>query len=928
MTSFALGQRWLSGSENNLGLGIVTAFDSRTVTLHFPASDETRIYSIAQAPLTRIQFNKGEMLKHKDGWQGKIVDTQSLNGLNFYLVENPQGEQVIVQEGDISPIISFSSAKDRLFSAQLNRSHHFALRYRTLKHQQAQFQSPLRGLRGIRAGLIPHQLHIAAEVGNRVNPRVLLADEVGLGKTIEAGMILQNQLFAEKVQRVLVLVPETLQHQWLVEMLRRFNLHFSLFDEERCADFATMGENPFSSESLIICALDWLVNSPKRAEQALDAVFDCLIVDEAHHLAWSETAPSRAYLYVERLAKVIPSVLLLTATPEQLGQESHFARLRLLDPERFFDYAAFQEEQQHYQPVADAVQSLLAEKPLSEVEKNQISTLLKEQHLDQLFQELASQNGEIQQAARQTLIQNLIDRHGTSRVLFRNTRQAVKGFPQRIYHPITLTVENTAQMEEVKAQWLLDFLKTRRDKKIFVICQSVQTAIHLEQYLREKEGIRATVFHEKMSIIERDRAAAYFADMENGAQVLLSSSIGSEGRNFQFADTLVLFNLPQNPDLLEQCIGRLDRIGQLNDVQIYVPCVEKSADEALARWYHEGLNAFEQTTPMGMALFEQFSRSLQKVRSNSTALSELGNLIADTKQAREKLKIALEQGRDRLLELNSNGGEQAKQLANAIAEQDNEAELVNFALNLFDIIGVEQDDLGENSIVITPTGTMLVPDFPGLKEEGVTVTFDRQLALAREELEFLTWDHPMIRQGIDLIASGDIGKAAMALLINKQLPAGTLLLELIYMVETQSPKGLQLNRFLPPTPIRLLLDNKGNDIAEQVEFDTLHGKLKPLGRDVANKIIKMARPTLEQLLSLSEKKVQPLAQTYINQAQQLADQTLSAEIQRLQSLQAVNKNIRQSEIEILEIQRAQSLETLAKATWRLDSVRVIVTNKE
>ena len=96
------------------------------------------------------------------------------------------------------------------------------MRYQTLLHQQAQFQSPLRGLRGNRAGLIPHQLHIAQEVGNRVNPRVLLADEVGLGKTIEAGMILQNQLFAEKVQRVLIIVPETLQHQWLVEMLRRF----------------------------------------------------------------------------------------------------------------------------------------------------------------------------------------------------------------------------------------------------------------------------------------------------------------------------------------------------------------------------------------------------------------------------------------------------------------------------------------------------------------------------------------------------------------------------------------------------------------------------------------------------------------------------------------------------------------------------------
>ncbi|QPB43713.1 RNA polymerase-associated protein RapA [Rodentibacter haemolyticus] len=925
---FALGQRWLSESENNLGLGVVTAFDARTVSLHFPAADESRIYSIAQAPLTRIQFNKGETLTHKAGWQGKIIDIQSLRNLNCYLVENPQGEQVVVQESDISPLVSFSSAKDRLFSAQLDRSHHFALRYRTLRHQQAQFQSPLRGLRGIRAGLIPHQLHIAAEVGKRVNPRVLLADEVGLGKTIEAGMILQNQLFAEKVQRALILVPENLQHQWLVEMLRRFNLHFSLFDEERCADFVTTGENPFASESLIICALDWLVNSPKRAEQALAAGFDCLIVDEAHHLVWHEDAPSHTYLLVEQLAQAIPSVLLLTATPEQLGQESHFARLRLLDPERFFDYAVFQKEQKNYQPVANAVQSLLADKSLSAVEKNHISDLLNEQDVEPLFRAIDSHNDEEQQSARQELIQSLIDRHGTGRILFRNTRQGVKGFPHRIYHQITLTAESESQVQDDKMQWLLNFLKMQRDEKIFVICQSAQTAIRLEQLLREKEAIRAAVFHEKMSIIERDRAAAYFADMAQGAQVLLSSGIGSEGRNFQFANTLVLFDLPHNPDLLEQCIGRLDRIGQARDVQIYVPCMENSADYALARWYHEGLNAFEQTCPMGMTLFEHFSEPLQKVRSNSTALSDMDKLITETKKAREKLKRELEQGRDRLLELNSNGGEQAQQLAQEIAAQDNEVELVNFTLDLFDIIGVEQDDLGENSLVITPTGTMLVPDFPGLKEEGVTVTFDRNLALAREELEFLTWDHPMIRQGIDLIASGDIGKAAMALLINKQLPAGTLLLEAVYVIETQSPKGLQLNRFLPPTPIRLLLDSKGNNIAEQVAFETLQNKLKPLGKDVANKMIKMARPTLEQLLVMGEEKVQSLAQTAISEAKRSADYALTAELNRLQALQAVNKNIRQSEIDILEAQRLQSLQELAKATWRLDSLRVIITNKE
>lgn len=114
-------------------------------------------------------------------------------------------------------------------------------------------------------------------------------------------------------------------------------------------------------------------------------------------------------------------------------------------------------------------------------------------------------------------------------------------------------------------------LTSHRSQKVLVICAKAATALQLEQVLREREGIRAAVFHEGMSIIERDRAAARFAEEDTGAQVLLCSEIGSEGRNFQFASNLVMFDLPFNPDLLEQRIGRLDRIGRAHDIQIHVP---------------------------------------------------------------------------------------------------------------------------------------------------------------------------------------------------------------------------------------------------------------------------------------------------------------------------------------------------------------------
>ena len=967
---FVVGQRWISESENNLGLGIVSAVDNRAITIQFPAAEEERIYAIAVAPLTRVQFQVGDVINASEGWQMEVSQVIENQGVILYLGKRlDTQEEVVLPEMGLDHKVSFSRPQDRLFSAQIDRSDRFALRYHALKHQQAQFQSPLRGLRGVRAGLIPHQLHIAKEVGQRLSPRVLLADEVGLGKTIEAGMILQQQLFAGRAERVLILVPETLQHQWLVEMLRRFNLKFSLFDEERCSDFDQadadghdISENPFDTESMVIASIDWLSAKPHRAEQVKACQWDMLIVDEAHHLAWSEEAPSVAYQLVERLAKQIPSVLLLTATPEQLGQASHFARLALLDSDRFYDYRAFVEEQNAYQPVADAVATLLSDKPLSANAQNAISELLSEEDTEPMFKiinsEKSSESDRLQ--VRQELIQELIDRHGTSRVLFRNTRQGVKGFPHREYHQVKLAMpaqytnalkvmkmmggikqsdllypeqlfqrlNPTARWVEFdpRISWLITFLKNHRDEKVLVICKQAETAIALEQILREKEAIRAAVFHERMSIVERDKASAYFAQQEEGAQVLISSSIGSEGRNFQFASDLVLFNLPDHPDVLEQSIGRLDRIGQKNDIKIYVPCFEDSAQIVLAEWYHKGLNAFEETCPMGATLFDEYHEILQGYLDDPQA-DGFDEFLTKVNQRQKVLKTALEKGRDRLLELNSNGGEAAQQLAAAIAEQDNQPQLVNFALNLFDVIGLEQEDLGEQSIVISPTGHMLVPDFPGLAEEGSTVTFDRQLALMREDVEFLTWDHPMIRHGIDLITSGDIGKSAVSLLVNKNLPAGTLLLEAIYIVETQAPKGLNLTRFLPPTPIRILLDNKGNDMAAQVSFAGLEKQLKPVNKQMANKIAKMARTNIEKMIGISEQKVVAQAEAIIAEAKAEANSKLKAELHRLEALKSVNKNIRADEIAALEQQLNETLTQLDLATWRLDCLRVIVSNQ-
>ncbi|EKO3483048.1 RNA polymerase-associated protein RapA [Vibrio fluvialis] len=964
--TFALGQRWISDTESDLGLGTVVAMDTRTVTLMFAASEENRVYARNDAPVTRVTFNVGDVIDCQEGWSLQVEQVVEENGLFTYLGTREDTEEsgVALREIFLSNQIRFNKPQDKLFAGQIDRMDNFVLRYRALSNQYQQHKSPMRGLCGMRAGLIPHQLFIAHEVGRRHAPRVLLADEVGLGKTIEAGMIIHQQVLSGRAERILIVVPETLQHQWLVEMLRRFNLHFSVFDEERCVQAFAEADNPFETQQFVLCSLDFLRKSRQRFEQALEAEWDLLVVDEAHHLEWSQDKPSREYQVIEALAERTPGVLLLTATPEQLGRESHFARLRLLDADRFYDYEAFVQEEAQYEPVADAVSALFSGQALPNDAKNQITELLSEQDVEPLFRVLESQADDEEKAsARQELIDNLMDRHGTGRVLFRNTRAAIKGFPVRNVHLMEMEIpqQYTTSMrvagmiggklspearamkmlypEEIfqefegddaswwqfdsRVNWLLEKVKAKRSDKILVIASRASTALQLEQALREREGIRATVFHEGMSILERDKAAAYFAQEEGGAQVLICSEIGSEGRNFQFASQLVMFDLPFNPDLLEQRIGRLDRIGQKNDIDIHVPYLKGTSQAILARWYQEGLNAFAETCPTGRAVYDEFAERLIPILASGDD-SELDAIIDESAKMNKTLKAQLEQGRDRLLEMHSNGGDKAQQIAQQIAVTDGDTNLVTFALSLFDTIGLNQEDRGENALVVTPSEHMMVPSYPGLPYEGATITFDRDTALSREDMHFISWEHPMVQGGIDLLMSEGVGVSAVSLLKNKALPVGTILLELVYLVDAQAPKRTGISRFLPQTPIRMLMDARGNDLSAQVEFEAFNRQLSPVNRHLASKLVSSVQNDVHRLITASEVPVMEQVTAIRDQAQKEMHQILNGELERLQALKAVNPNIRDEEIEVLEQQIQELTGYIAQAQYQLDSLRLIV----
>lgn len=941
------GQRWISDSEAELGLGTIISQEGRLLTILFPATGETRQYSANNASLTRVQYSIGDKITHIDGWQVTVDEVMEIDGLLVYMGLDEQNKKRTISETQLSNFIQFRSASDRLFAGQVDSLSWFSLRYHTFEHMSQLQQSKLLGLSGARVQPIAHQMHIAREVADRIAPRVLLADEVGLGKTIEAGLIIHRQVLSGRASRVLIIVPENLQHQWLVEMRRRFNLEVTLFDAERYAQITDV--NPFEDSQLVLVALDWLVSDERVQDALFAAGWDMLVVDEAHHLVWVPDYVSPEYTLVEQLAESTPSVLLLTATPEQLGIDSHFARLRLLDPNRFHSLEAFREESKHYQPVAEAVQELLDKQKLSKESRKTIESFLGKQAEKALLD--AAAKGDEDACAR--LIRELLDRHGTGRLLFRNTRAAVHGFPIRILHHYALPnpeqylqiprderpiltpeidyIDHQLETDserwwhfDSRVDWLISTLKMLKHTKVLVICAHAETVIDLEEALRVREGMAAAVFHEGMTIIERDRAAAYFSD-EEGAQLLVCSEIGSEGRNFQFAHHLVLFDLPPHPDLLEQRIGRLDRIGQQNDIQIHVPYIQGTAQERLFEWYDLALNAFVNTCPAGSALQTQFRKQLRE-HLEGTDQKEWSKLVETAKQLRLELEAEMQKGRDRLLELNSSGGSEGNEIVEAIAEQDDQYDLPMYAEQLFDAFGIDVEDHSDNAFVLRPGEKMLDSGFPLGDEEGVTITYDRSLALSREDMQFITWEHPMLQGGMDLVISGSMGNTAVAVIKNKALKTGTVLIEFVFIAEVIAPKALQLVRYLPKEALRCLLDAKGNNLADKVSFETLNKQLEKVPRGSAVKFVKAQRTMLEKQVLIAEQKMQAVYQEKVAEAKQRFVAEMDEELARLVALKAVNPNVRDNELAILEEYKTLGCEYLDKATLRLDAIRVLVAS--
>lgn len=922
---YVLGARVLIPGEPELGLGTVVALEGeRLVRVHFEAAEVTRMYSRKSAPLKRVTFSAGQWVTTREGvrFQVEVVDTHE--GLYLY-----RGRGQAILETQVHPQIPDEGALSQLFAGRVSPPRAFSLRRQGWDLRQRAENPRTRGLVGPRCALLPHQLYVAKEVSRRTAPRVLLADEVGLGKTIEAGLIFSSLRSLGRAEKVLVLVPEALRHQWLAEFYRKFGVLFTLVDEDWDCE---KDGSPFAAASRYLTSFDFLLADPLRLGFAMEEDWDLLIVDEAHHLRWDPEEPSDKWLATEAICETAAGVLLLTATPLQRGLETEFGLLNLADPERFSDFDEFAHQAKTMKEVASLA------KDLASGDK-------KPEELKEPLKKLFPKDKEMAQAAAKgdadLLLRGMVDRHGTGRMFFRNRRARLKGFPKRIAHGVPLggawkkkipkeklpelalggeTPESLAR----RCEWLGTWLKEHPKEKVLVICRSPKKARLIDKWLEENVGGKRALFHEVMEIVERDRQAAWFGEPE-GPQVLICSEIGGEGRNFQFCHHLVLMDLPADPDRLEQRIGRLDRIGQREEIHIWVPFDGDSPEELLFRWYEKALGAFEKAWTAGSvdsaAVLKVAPAFIEGSKDHGKRQEKLAAVLASEKKRADKLRAHQRESVDVLLDLNSFNEEEGTALAKRIAREDEESAIEDYLDRAFDFFGVSFEKLDEQGAALVKSHDFTyVEDFPELPAHSEKlVTLNRDLALVREDLEFLTADHAMVQGVLALLLDRELGRASVASL--EPFPrAHRMIIRLNYLLRVRAPAALEAERFLPVQSYYRCIDEQGKTVEMEIE----EAGIRPLPEKHWQSGLARLQQPLTELVDRVSGQVEKWGRGAVADGLKACEREMGAELDRLRSLHRVNPLVTKSEIAAFEQRKIAAEGAIEQSVPILDGIQLLL----
>ncbi|MFD1450328.1 DEAD/DEAH box helicase [Oceanobacillus sojae] len=491
--------------------------------------------------------------------------------------------------------------------------------------------------------ILDHQLQTAEQVLESMHGRAILADEVGLGKTIEAGLILKEYMVRGLVKKALILVPASLVNQWEKELNDKFLIPAIAYRKNYSWE-----DNP-----IVISSIDSAKRSPHR-EAILNLDYDFILVDEAHKLKNEQT---KNYQFVHELKKKY--CLLLTATPVQNKLLELFNLVSLLKPGHLGNYKTFTEkygkdrkkmEQDPY--LKKLVQQVMVRNTRKDTTLNNskrkihtIWTSLPENY-EKVYQQLMELSFGMESFAKITYLRE-----------FCSSREAcftslMKLGAHENHTAIQDVIENIEQLDQhPKAEKLVEQIKSLNGEKVIVFTEYRATQYYLQWYLQQ-HGISSVPFRGGFKRGKKDWMKQLFKDH---AQVLIATEAGGEGINLQFCHHLINYDLPWNPMRLEQRIGRIHRFGQESDVHIYNIVTKQTIEEHILSMLYEKIHLFENVIGNLDAILaelkvDSMEKEIESIYQESTSAGEvrikLDNLTSVIEQANFEIQNNEEQYKD------------------------------------------------------------------------------------------------------------------------------------------------------------------------------------------------------------------------------------------------------------------------------------------
>ncbi|MBD3867514.1 MAG: DEAD/DEAH box helicase family protein [Acidobacteria bacterium] len=544
-----------------LGPGKVRIVEDRTLVVEFPRTGTVLRLAMDSETLRPLVIPAGCRAIHEPSGEEVTVEA-TLPESRVRLLDGRE-----MPEEELWPLDNDDSLVERLSRGDVDKVEDFALLMDALHLATIREADGLGSYLGGRIELFPHQL-FAAEQASRTDPvRWLLADEVGLGKTVEACLILNRLVRTRRAERTLVIAPETLTVQWLGELWRKYHQVFVLLDDQRLADVEKeygKGFNPFDAYGQVVLGMEMLVDNPQLSRYAVEAGIDLLIVDEAHHLRRPAGHPGNpAYRLVRPISDLGRHVLLLTATPMEEDAHGFFRLLQILRPEEFPEELGFQDRLDARKPLPACTSATRrvdigglpprVGRPVEVEETGDWSPLL------DLEKEMCGREAEgpVHRGRKLRRIQRALSCGAALKEILEPGDETGRRLSDR------------AVRKDPRLEWLGMQAREWRNAgdKTLVFVKHRESLEVIRSEMSRRAQIRVGLFHEDLSPARRDIEVAQFR-LNDGPSMLVCTECGGEGRNFQFCTRVVLFDLPWDPMAVEQRIGRLDRIGRTIPVEI------------------------------------------------------------------------------------------------------------------------------------------------------------------------------------------------------------------------------------------------------------------------------------------------------------------------------------------------------------------------